>query len=369
MRRIAWSPIVAALLLPAAQLLPAQSRWRVDSAPMLDIRGTSPTGELVFGVATMATRLPNGTIALADGASATIRFFSASGQPVRSVGRPGAGPGEFRSITSISQCGADSVYVWDTRQRRMSVFSAAGQYVRQFSIPSDAATPAAPFLVGCSARRSFAYTTISRDPGPEPGIFRGMTPVVVTDADGKITREAATVASTEFAAVGGAGFPRPLGRSTSFAFAGDRLYIGTADSATIEAYLPDGSRRTIRLDIPRRAATRQHFDHAIELIANLAPAAARERALAAMREVAIPQYLPPYNGLFGDPDGNAWVLLSAPGDPETRLRAVGPDDRVVADIRIPGALTVFEVGRDYILGATEDPQGEPHLVMYRLRRS
>lgn len=38
------------------------------------------------------------------------------------------------------------------------------------------------------------------------------------------------------------------------------------------------------------------------------------------------------------------------------------------EVTIPRELTVFEIGHDYILGAFEAGDGEPHLAMYRLTR-
>jgi glutathione S-transferase len=170
------------------------------------------------------------------------------------------------------------------------------------------------------------------------------------------------------AAIGGAGFERPLGKATSFAFAADRVYVGTADSAAIDEYLANGSKRTIQLGIRPRAATRAHFDRAIELAAAHVPPVARERAAAAMHAIAMPATLPSYSGLLGDPDGIVWVIISAPGDAVTTLRALRPGGMPIADLQLPYAMTIFEIGADYILGTYEDGDLEPHVAVLRLRR-
>jgi hypothetical protein len=61
-------------------------------------------------------------------------------------------------------------------------------------------------------------------------------------------------------------------------------------------------------------------------------------------------------------------VLSVPGDPTTRLRAIRENGTVVADVTVPVNLSVFEVGADYMIGAREDENGEPHLMVFRLRR-
>ena len=366
----AYAYSLLTLMLAAAES-GAQPRWTVDSVAVVDIRGTAASGDLIFGTASGATRLPSGAIAIADGATLTVRFFSATGQPGRSVGRSGQGPGEFRSMLWMGSCGADSVYVWDAGNQRMSVIAgASGDVARQFSIPSgDNGGPRA-YILGCSGQRTFAYlgAPTTRDPTGTPNVIRGPSPLVLTDAEGKIVRQIATVPSGEMGAIRGAGFPRPLGKATSFAVAGDRIFVGTADSAAIDEYLPDGSKRTIQLRMTERPATQAHLDEAIEVIAGIAPPAARERATASLRELEMPKMLPPYAALLPDPDGLVWLVQSFPGDATTSLRAVRPGGAVAADVQLLRALRVFEVGRDYILGAYEDAGAEPHVAMYRLRR-
>jgi hypothetical protein len=44
------------------------------------------------------------------------------------------------------------------------------------------------------------------------------------------------------------------------------------------------------------------------------------------------------------------------------------DGRVVARVRLPRALTVYEIGRDYVLGSYSDDDAEMHVVVYRLTR-
>src|SRR5215208_541489 len=90
--------VIPALVFGFTLRADAQQRWVVDSVPVVDIRGSNAAGALNFGTATAATRLPNGTLAIADGSTLTVRFFSPTGQPTRSVGRSGQGPGEFRSM-------------------------------------------------------------------------------------------------------------------------------------------------------------------------------------------------------------------------------------------------------------------------------
>lgn len=56
--------------------------------------------------------------------------FSPDGQVVRRIGRDGEGPGEFRAASGVVIDGGDSIRVFDSRLRRMTVFSPDLRMVR-----------------------------------------------------------------------------------------------------------------------------------------------------------------------------------------------------------------------------------------------
>jgi hypothetical protein len=85
-------------------------------------------------------------------------------------------------------------------------------------------------------------------------------------------------------------------------------------------------------------------------------------------EYPVPEFLAPYSALFADPEGLLWVITSIPGDEATELRAIGADGEIVAPLRLSIDRVIYEAGRDYILGTYEDGDGEPHVVMNRIRR-
>ena len=154
--RVSLAIAMIALAAPAAAS--AQSVWRVDAVPILDVSSNSKSGAVLFSRVTGATRLADGTIVVADLDDNTLHFFSAGGAPLRNVGRAGSGPGEFRRVTWLGRCGGDSLHVWDMLQRRMSVFAPNGGYVRQYAIPADSTPGAGPFMtLACSTRGVIAY--------------------------------------------------------------------------------------------------------------------------------------------------------------------------------------------------------------------
>ncbi|TVP48678.1 MAG: hypothetical protein EA350_02950 [Gemmatimonadales bacterium] len=81
-----------------------------------------------------AVRLPDGGFAVAEGTPAEIRVFDAGGTFVRRIGRPGEGPGEFRSPQALARGPDGSILAWDARTRRRSHFAADGTLLAEATL-------------------------------------------------------------------------------------------------------------------------------------------------------------------------------------------------------------------------------------------
>lgn len=81
----------------------------------------------------MVGRLSTGEFVLSGVAGGGfLAVYDATGKPVRTIGRRGAGPGEFRSPLRVAVGSGDSLYVLDDANSRIQVVSAAGAYARVF---------------------------------------------------------------------------------------------------------------------------------------------------------------------------------------------------------------------------------------------
>lgn len=380
--RIASALGLAAVGFVSAPLF-AQRQWSVDPKAIIDIAGTTPRGDVVLEFPVAGTRLASGVIVVADLSASKVRFFDQTGKLTKSVGQPGAGPGDFRQLMWLGQCAADSIFAWDYGLRRMTVISGSTATVaRQYTIPADPAQRVgAPTTVSCSRAGRFAMQApMVPRPGnfivvtPDSTVLRGKSAIALADRGGNVTSSLGDLWFAEMYMTGRNGGPRgggfrPLGRTTSVALAGDRVYIGTADSAFVDVYAPDGKLvSAIPLGLTPRKASRQHLEGAIGDQLPMYPGQMRASLREAMLALPLPEYLPAYSALLTDPDGILWAVASAPGDTETQLVAVDANGKRVGDVRVPLQLAVFEVGRDYILGRYEDQQDEPHLALFRLRR-
>lgn len=150
--------------------------WRLTESPILRLGATDAGPAQQFSRIRGVGRLRDGTIVVADGATQEIRFFAADGMFLRSVGGSGGGPGEFRRLSDILIAAGDSVVAWDSRSRRLSVFSLAGTMEREQRL--DPVVTSSLELVGRFADGSLLMTTPASLSGADrAGLYRSATPL------------------------------------------------------------------------------------------------------------------------------------------------------------------------------------------------
>lgn len=88
-------------------------------------------------------RLEDGSIVVGDGGSSQLRFFDPHGKHIRSAGRAGSGPGEFRELLWLSGTAADTLVAWDVGSRRIVVYDRHGNFARSYAVPADPEFPLA----------------------------------------------------------------------------------------------------------------------------------------------------------------------------------------------------------------------------------
>lgn len=322
------------------------------SAPVFDVGGND---EIMYP--SWATRLVTGDVAISDVYAASVLFFDSTGNLIRTSGRRGFGPGEFQAPGWLDTCADDSIFVYDMMQSRMTVLNVSGVAVRQFMMP-----PAT--LLACAPGEP-VMALISPPAGPrklskpDEKRRRFMGALSLANTDGEVKTSIGDVPLEE---VG------PLGKISSIAMGGKWLWFGSADSGYAELYTQRGKPvRTVPLQLPLRPATRRDLDrHVEQAVSFFRDKRTREQNRAYWGAFPTPMYLPAYSRLVADPDGNVWAVKSPPGDSLTQLRGVSPEGHLIADITLPLAFKIFEVGSDYILGAYEN-DGRPHVAMYKFK--
>ncbi|MGH0033450.1 MAG: hypothetical protein ACQGVK_00330 [Myxococcota bacterium] len=86
---------------------------------------------LMFEQVVDVLTLASGEIVVADRQAARVSVFSPDGAPLRSWGGRGDGPGEFRGLALLHQGPGDSLFAFDARDDRASLFDLEGGYARE----------------------------------------------------------------------------------------------------------------------------------------------------------------------------------------------------------------------------------------------
>jgi len=103
--------------------------WTLSLEPTLSIGVLEGDDAYQLHVATSSRRLSDGRIAVVNGGTSEVRFFSAEGEYIGAFGGEGSGPGEFRQATHLHLAEDDRLRVWDQRLLRYSFHRTDGTHL------------------------------------------------------------------------------------------------------------------------------------------------------------------------------------------------------------------------------------------------
>lgn len=351
--------------------------WTVSRAPLLSIGGDEGEGSYTLTGVAGAVRLTDGRVVVADKGSQVLHVFDAQGTHLRSIGREGGGPGEFRAVENVALLRGDSIAVWDPRLRRVSVFDGTGQLAREVSpaglglfprfigVLDDgsfvltAGLPSAGVSSASTAARrdSVVYLrfgpagveardTIGRFPGPE---------MVTLASSGAMTMEEVI-----------------FGRDFHLVVGGDRYFGADDDRYEVTEYRLTGDpvRRIRRAHAPRQVTNADLASYR-EQPRDLSGVPPQLRAQFAKRNPDIPHRgtLPAFESLLPDEDGYLWiehprVTRAAEG----RWDVFDREGQWLTTVATPAGLQVRQIGRDFMLGTALDSLDVEHVHLYTLNR-
>lgn len=110
------------------------STWHFEEVTRLEPRDSGSDGLVNPGV--MAAMDAAGRAYIVDEPPVAIKVFDSTGHFVRTIGRNGEGPGEYRQPRIAIRKG--QLFVEDSRLRRVSVFDTSGAFIRSFRAESNA---------------------------------------------------------------------------------------------------------------------------------------------------------------------------------------------------------------------------------------
>ena len=351
---------------------PGPGPWSLGSEPLLDL-STSGTGapHEFFGVRG-AIRLTDGSYAVADGGSSEIRFFSAEGRFLLAAGGKGQGPGEFERLISVHRLGGDSVLAFE-RGGRAAVFGPYGRLARTMLLPPN--TLDLRVFSGTGLLAMLYYASMDEYGGGN-ALIRQPIPTVAFSAAGQILDTVATADGFEefmFVTESGAASARPLfGRDSHVWIHAERVYLGSANDMEYRVLSRTGTLEEI-VRAPGYDLSLSADEVEAERLARLGDDPPRfTRDLVAA--LPAPKTRPAYSDLVVDSEGAVWLgafdrgrtQLLRPSERDWQVFSAG--GAWLGSVRFPPRFTVYQIGRDYVLGRRYDDQDVEHVQVLELIR-
>jgi hypothetical protein len=331
--------------------------------------------EYQFGRITSIAADRDGVLYVGDQVRSRVQVFDPSGRHVRTIGRQGPGPGEFRFLRQIAVGGHDLFVVSDEGKREFSVLTKNGELVGTApltggahyfdGIHMDDAGWIYDGRQGWGAYREHSYVVAIRvsERGIAPDSLVIPIPRSETEAIG-ISGVTGYTGRVE----------QPLSIRTLWTVLPDGTVAATNGArCEIELRNASGEHRTVRCETPRHRATarerRDALDTAREEVrhnAELAGVPARpfERQL-----VPPPAHHPRFFAMTSDPDGQLWALAPVPGSHDLTLVLLAEETEVPV-IRLSADQGVvpegFAVGGEWLYLRSRDELGVDRVVRYRL---
>jgi hypothetical protein len=348
--------------------------WRVTHDPDLTIGVVEGDPAYQFFRITGVARLASGEIVVANGGSAEVRWYEPDGRFLRSAGRSGEGPGEYRWMGRLLVVSGDSVLVEDAPRDRMNLYSATGELVRSWTI-EPLPTFVTPPPVGRLADGRFVAMTeevLSEPPGYTP--YRA---TVVSYRDGALVD---TV--TQFP--GGESYYErcgpdnrsicrygvPFARTAQLAVTSDRIVTGNGGRYELAVHTPDGLLAALyRRVVPLVKLTDARVGAYRDSIVALSPDQRRPAWRRALEAAPVPEFEPAFTELVVDALENVWVRRTGAHPPdETPWDVFDTEGRFLGTVVVPADLRVAQIGRDFVLGVSQDEAGVEYVRLHRLSR-
>ncbi len=136
-------------------------------------------------------RLSDGSVVVVDRNSANVRIYDEAGRHVRTMGRHGDGPGEFRDPFLLWITAGDTLWVGDYRPWRYKLFTAQGEFVRQVTPEPLLINP--PSSGGGVLDNGYVVNTTSKSPDRPSFSVADTLMVLLYDPDGKLVGNLARI--------------------------------------------------------------------------------------------------------------------------------------------------------------------------------
>lgn len=362
------------ILTSAQGAWPAGAGWQLSEEPVLQIGAADgQPGYDLFRV-THATKLSDGRIAIANGGTMELRFFSAAGEYLQSSGGEGEGPGEFLSMSGPYVTANDTLVVYDARLLRTSFFGPHGEFARSFVVPRLEGTSLA--AAGGFSDGSVLIGVNGSTAIPRPdGLWSDTATYYRLDPRGSAPDTVGRLFRYEFFVYNRPGGfsigSLPFSPTGTAAVGGDNIVLGDSHRYEFRVHAANGDLvRIVRLAREPEPIDRAVFDSIRDARLDRVSADERARMQALFDAGSERKTMPAFSSFKVDREGNIWVFERPQTADEPRRRAVFNASGVyLGVVETPPGLTIYEAGPDYVIGEVRDDMDVELVVLHALLKN
>jgi len=340
-----------------------------------------------FGAINGIAGLPDGRIAVLDAQAQEFRVFSAAGEHLRTIGRPGSGPGEFGlGAGPVLVASGDTLLIPDLMNQRLNRYAPDGEPLESVPVAFESAgIPMAwrdrPDGGVVTQLRPFGFSGSRVDLSPNDAL-------VLRGPDGAIRDTLMTFDSGGTIKSGSGGLPEVelFAAEPLWALSGDRIVFAINDDYRLSIYAEDGTlERIFSMPFTVREVTesdRQVMTDAITGAWKSIGLDAEQMAVA-RQLIHYGETFPALAQIHGGPDGTIWVqemMSLSELDPEDIAqfaqspigspvwRVFDAEGVLLGEIRMPDRFQPLRFDGDRIYGVQKDDLDVQYVVVLRLNR-
>ena len=294
-----------------------------------------------------------------------IHVFSAVGDYVTSIGRSGAGPGEFQNPPQIRLGPSDTLYAFDFWPRRLSVFSPEShelEYSLSLGSSNDACPPT--FLLGVEPE-GFILLCSEGVRSPTEAHMTQFHSVYVQTRSGRVTSDSIAVLPVREQLVHTTHDTMQFhslryGRSPHFVYAlGGSLYYAWNDAISIQIVGLDGTlQNEIKVSHEPIQVTRKERADALTYYSALTP------PFDNLARAKLPATKPAFSYFLVDDLGRHWISLSMREDAsEIEWLIVDQQGQVISSTMLSRQMRPMRILGNRVYGRLIDSDTGVHMVV------
>lgn len=352
---------------------PAGPTLRLDSIPSIDIGpGASPATEFISPIS--AVRQPDGRIVAAGWAMTELQLFDSTGRWLKTVGRRGAGPGEFEALGFIFQTSRGDLVTFEPGTQRVQRWTRSADFISLNLLTSPNGRPTAS-VIGIFEDQSLLLSLRAPDEAEGTALTsRERNSLFRAPPDGGAWDSLTTY-------LGRPSIRHPQNPAWSWGAplwssgphtrqGGQRIAFAPGDRFEIQIRDPQWRlQQIIRRTAEPRQITDAEFERALAATVEATRADLREAMRERYRQTSTNRVRPPIYGIHLAGDGRVWAMFGDSTLGERPSASVFDSlGRWEADVELPVGFRILQVATDGLLGMSRDADGFYHLRFYRLWR-